>query len=51
MNSNNTRKPTILILGATGVGKSTILNFIIGYEGFQAESNFGGDGITTEFKI
>ena len=51
MNSKITRKPTIIILGPTGAGKSTILNYFLGYEGFKAGSNYGGDGVSTEFVI
>lgn len=44
-----TRLPTIIILGPTGQGKSTLANIILGYKAFKAGFNYDGDGITEEF--
>ena len=40
------RYPTILILGPTGIGKSTLSNFLLGHEAFKSGKNYDGDGIT-----
>jgi predicted GTPase len=51
VNNTSNDEYTVLILGATGKGKSSLGNDLLGYEAFDSRDNPGGVGVTQNFTV